>query len=243
MLPLLASAPQPRSALIVHGPGKGTHTVAIELADVLGAAGWATRIERAHPSDATPTKCDLVIGVDADIAAFRAAALNEVPVATANTGDRRVIDQLMTENDDLAIRTSPIGMARIDHNAPIPIVQRATVSAAEQGAQLAWVSLITHQLPLSRITNVDVDVPEPMHRGTSSRSSPTAMGAVLTFRSGDDSSSVLLHPDDDYTITTPDGSDIVIHIDEHIHHRAKCVGLGAHPTGLRVVNDPTRTTA
>lgn len=215
--------------------------MAIELAELLGAAGWASRVERAHPSDATRTKCDLVLGVEADIAAFRAAALNEVPVVTVNTGDRQVIDQLITENDEFAIRNSPIGMARIDNNAPIPIVQRATVSAAEHGAQLAWVSPITHQLPLGIITNIDVDVPEPMHRGTSSRSSPTAMGAVLTFRSGDDSSSVLLHPDDDYTITTPDGSDIVIHIDEHIHHRAKCVGLGAHPTGLRVVDDPTRT--
>lgn len=243
MPPQPPSAPTTRSALIVHGPGKGTHTVAIELAELLGAARWASRVERAHPSDATRTKCDLVIGVEADIAAFRAAALNEVPVVTVNTGDRRVIDQLMTENDEFAIRNSPIGMARIDNNEPIPIVQRATVSAAEHGARLTWVSPITHQLPLDRITNIDVDVPEPMHRGTSSRSSPTAMGAVLTFRSGDDSSSVLLHPDDDYTITTPDGSDIVIHIDEHIHHRAKCVGLGAHPTGLRVVDDPTRTTA
>lgn len=242
MQPTPPSVPIRRSVLIVYGPGAETHAVASELADVLLAAGWTGRVERANPSVTTRTECDLVIGVDADIAAFRKAALNEAPVVTANSGDRPVIDQLLNEDDELTIRTSPIGMARIDHSAAIPIVQRATVSAVERGAQLVWVSPITHQLPLDRITNIDVDVPEPMHRGTGLRPRPTATGAVMTFRSGADSSSVLLHPDDDYTITTPDGSEIVIHIDEHIHLRAKCVRLGTHPTGLRVVHDPTRTT-
>lgn len=233
-----------RSALILHGPGDETQIGASEVAGLLDAAGWTTRLELATRRDATRTKhVDLVIGVDADIAAFRAAALGEAPVVTANSGDRLVIDHLLTAGDELVIRTSPIGIARIDRNTPTPIVQRAIVTAIEQDTELTWMSPIAQQLPLDMITNITVDVPEPMHRGPGSRSSSTAMGAVMTFRSGQASSSLLLHPDDNYTITTPDGSDIVIHIDQRIHHRTKRVHLGAHPVGLRVVHDSTGTTA
>lgn len=241
--PVRAAVTPTRSALIVHGPGKVTHIGASEIAGVLEAAGWTSRVEQANRGDALRNKhVDLVVGVDADIAAFRAAALHEAAVVTANSGDRRFIDQLLAAGDGLVIRTSPIGMARIDRDTPTPIVQRAIVTAVERDVELTAMSPTTQQLPLDRITDIAVDVPEPMHRGPGARSSSTAMGAVMTFRSAQESSSVLLHPDDDYTVTTSDGSDIVVHIDQTIHHRARCVHLSAHPIGLRVVHDPTGTT-
>lgn len=231
-----------RSALIVHGPGVQSQTGVRELVGLLEAAGWTSRVEPDICCDA-PRKdpVDLVIGVDADIAAFRAAALEEVAVVTANGGHHLLIDYLLTAGDEFIIRTSPIGIARIDRSSPIPIVQRATVTAAERDTELAWKSPITQHLPLERVMSIAVDVPEPMHRGPGSRSSSTAMGAVMTFRSVKESSAVLLHPDDDYRITTPDGSDIVVHIDQRIHHRARRIRLGAHPVGLRLVHDPTGT--
>lgn len=210
------------------------------VADVLDVAGWTSRVDPDSGSDEPRTHpVDLVIGVDADVASFRAAAVNEVPVVTANGGDHSVIDHLVATGKEFSIRTSPLGTARIDCNPPTPIVQRATVTAVERCTELTWTSPITQHLPLERITSIAVDVPEPLHRGPGSRSNSTAMGAVMTFRSANGSSSVLLHPDDDYRITTPDGTDIVIHIDQRSRNRSRRIHLGAHPIGLRILDHPT----
>ena len=232
-----------RVALIIHGPGKVTQIAAMELAGDFEHAGWSTRVERANRSDAPRTHhVDLVVGIDADIAAFRTAALTQAPVLTTTRGSRLAANHLPSSIDDLDMRTSPLGLATIDRGTPTPIVQRAIVTAADPDAELVWTSPITHQLSLDRITHIAVDVPEPIDRGPGSRTRSAAMGAVMTFRSPQDASSVLLHPDDDYSITTRDATDIIIHIDQYIHHRARRVHLGAHPIGLRVVHDPTGTT-
>lgn len=240
----VAAPPVPRrsrTALIIHGPGKVTHIATKELAGLLETAGWSTHVERANRNDTPRRKhVDLVVGIDADIAALRTAALNEAPVLTADSGDRLAIAHLLTTSDDLEVEMSPIGIARIDRDAPTPIVQRAIVTAVDPDAELTWTSPITQQLPLDNITHIAVDVPEPRHRGPGSRSR-SAMGAVMTFRSAQESSTVVLNPADDYTITTADGSDLVIHIDQHIHHIARRIYLGTHSIGLRVVHGPTST--
>lgn len=235
--------PPCRAALVIHGPGKVAHIAARELVGELESAGWSTQLERAARRDASrPRHIDVVVGIDADIAALRTAALTHAPVLIASRGDRPAVDRLLDLTPNLDIRTSPIGIARIDRDAPTPIVQRAVVTPADPDAELAWTSPITHQLPLDGITHIAVDIPEPISRGPGGfRTRSTAIGVVMTFRSVDDASSVLLHPDDRYTIGASSGGDIVVHIDQHIHHRARRVRIGAHPVGLRVVDHPPGT--
>lgn len=228
--------------LLIHGPGKVSQIAAMELAGNFEPAGWSTRVVRADRIAPRTQHVDLVVGIDADIAAFRTAALFQAPVLTTSCGDRLAADHLPDSIDDLDMRTSPLGLATIDRGSPTPIVQRAIVTAVDPDAELIWTSPITHQLSLDRITHIAVDVPEPIDRGSGVRTGSAAMGAVMTFRSPQDASSVLLHPDDDYSITTRDGTDIIIHIDQYLHQRARRVRLRAHPTGLRVVHDPTGTT-
>jgi hypothetical protein len=229
-------------ALIVYGPGRTNRLTALELAGRFCRGGWAALTSDARAARNATGSTDLVIAIDAKADACRVAVSQGAPVLVADESGRVLIDRLLAGNHEgLTLCSAHIGTIRLDGGEPVPIVHRAVVAGLTANTALSCTSAVLDTAPTIQPVQVCLDVPEmlphtPGRDAGASRPRPT----VLTTRTPYESQSVFLQPDETYTVTAADGTDVVAHVDEHLHQRARRVELAAHPVGLRVL---TRRTA
>ncbi|HUF99669.1 MAG TPA: hypothetical protein VMM60_16190 [Ilumatobacter sp.] len=224
-----------KTVLVVHGPGPANRVAALELADRFNGRAWSSAV---IPSNVVPTnvqRADLVIGIGAKTAACRVAADTRAALIVDDAAGHNLIERVLDSRlSDVATRIVDIGVCNIDQQQ-MAIVQRAVVTARVAGTALSCTSGQGGR-ELVRPLHVSLDVPEVLPHAPWRDPAPHALRApLLTTRTRTDSSVVFVFPRQTYVLCTVDGTDVVIHIDEHTHRYAKRVALSAHRSGLRVL--------